>query len=133
MQKKGEKKCCSRCHESQGFRDCDDCPCHTPTENHFLEHAPKLDFDTPSAKVEELFDYQAIREYWGVHIGPKSSQHMQEKVLYKIYQKLHTRHKAELEAVVKEIIDKAIISEMVTVTDIKAIAEKHGVELQPEK
>lgn len=69
---------------------------------------------------------------------------MQEKVLYKIYQKLHTRHKAELEAVVGEILTKRFetyaddIEErssvqpnsIVLVEDIKAIAEKHGVELE---
>lgn len=29
-------------------------------------------------------DMKPYYEYWGLHIGPKSSQHMQERVLYKV-------------------------------------------------
>ena len=30
LNKSEEKKCCVRCEKDQSFRDCEDCPCHTP-------------------------------------------------------------------------------------------------------
>ena len=58
--------------------------------------------------VEEVvvLSFRDIKEYWGLHIGPKSSQDMQEKVLYKIYEKLlQTSQEREREIVEMIIAD----------------------------
>lgn len=60
----------------------------------------KTSMKKPERSVEE-FAFKAIKEYWGLHVGPKSGQHMQEKVLNKIYLKLKDQERQKQEEMVE--------------------------------
>lgn len=59
--------------------------------------------NTHTDSVEATIDMKKYYEYWGLHIGPKSSQHMQERVLYKIAMMI----KAELQATRQQQVEEA--------------------------
>ena len=90
-----------------------------------------------SVEEVKILTFRDIKEYWGLHIGPKSSQDMQEKVLYKIYEKLRqTSQEREREIVEKLIQVVAGVDNYANpltandcIDEMKAIAQKYNITL----